>query len=85
MTTTPVTDPLLTSDDVAAYLNVSLRYVRRLVAEQRLPYLKIGAKVRFTACDVEHYLASSRREVPIPLDPDDLWETWMNPEKVECD
>ena len=55
------TDPLLTIDDVAQRLNVGERFVRRLVAERRIGYLKVGAKVRFTRDDVEAFVAASRR------------------------
>jgi excisionase family DNA binding protein len=54
-------DQLLTIDDVAERLNVGERFVRRLVAERRIGYLKVGAKVRFTRDDVEAFVASSRR------------------------
>lgn len=42
--------------EAAAYLNVSDRYVRRLVAERRVPYLKVGRLVRFRPEDLDSYL-----------------------------
>ncbi len=38
----PDVEPLLDVDGVAARLNISVRHVRRLVAERRIPYLKLG-------------------------------------------
>ncbi|MCP4959211.1 MAG: helix-turn-helix domain-containing protein, partial [bacterium] len=44
---------LLTIDEAAERLNVSVRFVRRLVAERRVPYLKIGKFVRFDQDDLD--------------------------------
>ena len=38
---------LLTIEDVADHLGVSVRHVRRLVAERRIPYVKWGHLIRF--------------------------------------
>ncbi len=35
-------EPLLDIDDLATRLGVTARFVRRLVEERRVPYLKIG-------------------------------------------
>lgn len=45
-------DTLLTAHDVARKVRVSTRTVRRLVAEGRLPVIRIGRLVRFRARDV---------------------------------
>lgn len=37
----------LTLSEAAAYLNVTERYVRRLVAERRVAYHKVGRLLRF--------------------------------------
>ena len=42
-----VVPKLLTMDDLAERLGVSQRHVRRLVAEKRVPYLKVGRFIRF--------------------------------------
>lgn len=52
--------PLLTINDVMARLNVGERFVRRLIAERRIGYLKVGAKVRFTREDVDEFVSGSR-------------------------
>jgi hypothetical protein len=38
------------------------RYTRRLIYEQRIPYLKIGSKVFITQADIDHFLNSNRVE-----------------------
>jgi excisionase family DNA binding protein len=42
----------------AIYLNVTERYMRRLVAECRIPYLKVGRLLRFRVGDLDAYLES---------------------------
>ncbi|MHB8246087.1 MAG: helix-turn-helix domain-containing protein [Acidimicrobiales bacterium] len=54
----------LSVSEAAAYLNVNVRYVRRLVAERRVTYLKVGRLLRFRASDLEAYLESCRVEPP---------------------
>lgn len=51
---------LMDVDDVAALLNVSVRHIRRLVFERRIPFLKIGSRVRFEAAAVDQWLATLR-------------------------
>ena len=41
--------PLVDIHSIAAYLGDSERHVRRLVAEQRIPYLKVGRLLRFVS------------------------------------
>jgi excisionase family DNA binding protein len=52
----------LTLADAAAYLNVTERYMRRLVAERRIPFFKVGRLLRFAATDLEAYLEDCRVE-----------------------
>jgi len=53
----------------ARYLNVNERYVRRLVAERRIPFLKVGRLLRFRPRDLEEYLVACevRAAHPHPL------------------
>jgi excisionase family DNA binding protein len=51
---------LLTIDQLAERLGVSTRHVRRLVAEKRVPYLKVGWFVRFDPADVATWLDRGR-------------------------
>ena len=48
--------------EAASYLNVNVRYVRRLVAERRVRYLKVGRLLRFRVEDLETFLDSCRVE-----------------------
>jgi len=53
-------DELLTVDEVAERLRTTARFVRRLIAEQRIPFVRIGKFVRITASDVEAFVAAGR-------------------------
>lgn len=50
----------LTVDQAAEYLNTSQRFVRRLIAERRVAFYKVGAHVRLTAADLEAYVQAGR-------------------------
>lgn len=52
---------LLAIEDVAELLGVGVRHVRRLVAEQRIPYLKWGHLLRFDPAEIESWLDGVRR------------------------
>ena len=54
-------EPLLDVDGVAARLNITVRHVRRLVAERRIPYLKLGNLLRFDPEEVDAWLLGLRR------------------------
>jgi excisionase family DNA binding protein len=58
----------LTLKETASYLNVTERYVRRLVTERRIPYFKVGRLLRFSAIDLDAFIESCRVEPP-PLHP----------------
>lgn len=53
-------DELLTSDEVAQRLRATTRFVRRLVAERRIAYVKVGRLVRFEPAAVEAYIEANR-------------------------
>ncbi|HEV8165048.1 MAG TPA: helix-turn-helix domain-containing protein [Actinomycetota bacterium] len=55
-------DTLLTVDQAAERLGTSVRFVRRLVAERRIAYVKLGRHVRITAGDLEAFIAAGRVE-----------------------
>jgi excisionase family DNA binding protein len=57
-------DELLTTDEVAARLRATPRFVRRLVAERRITYVKVGRLVRFEESAVAAYI-DANRVVPI--------------------
>jgi excisionase family DNA binding protein len=52
---------LLDIDAVAVQLAVTPRHVRRLVAERRIPYLKVGRFIRFDPAEVDAWLDAARR------------------------
>jgi excisionase family DNA binding protein len=54
--------PLLTIEDVAELLSVRPGYVRRLVRERRIPYVKVGKLLRFDPGDLEEWLEAGRVE-----------------------
>jgi excisionase family DNA binding protein len=56
-------DQLLETGALARRLNVTERFVPRLVAERRIPFLKVGRSVRFDPADVEAWL--ERAKVPV--------------------
>ena len=51
---------LITMADVALRLGTSVRHVRRLVAERRIPIVKVGGFVRFEDHEVEHWIDDHR-------------------------
>jgi excisionase family DNA binding protein len=51
---------LLTIDQLAERFGVSTRHVRRLVAERRVPYLKVGKFVRFDPAEIAEWLDRAR-------------------------
>jgi excisionase family DNA binding protein len=53
---------LLDKDELAARLGVSERFVRRLVEERRIPYLKIGRIIRFDPAEIDRWLTPQRVE-----------------------
>jgi excisionase family DNA binding protein len=56
-------DRLLSVEEAAERLGTSTRFVRRLVAERRIAYVKVGRHVRLDPTDVEGFIAASRVEV----------------------
>lgn len=58
---TPIAIPLLDLPAVAERLGVNHRYVRRLVAERRIPFIKLGHLLRFDPCEIEDWLDRARR------------------------
>ena len=56
----------LSLPEATRYLNVTDRYIRRLVAEQRIAYFKVGRLLRFAAVDLDAYLEACRVEPAAP-------------------
>jgi excisionase family DNA binding protein len=59
--------PLLDVQGAADYLNVAPRFVRRLVQERRVAFVRVGRHIRFDVRDLEQFVAAGRVEAPRPL------------------
>jgi len=46
----------LTLGELAGLLHITERHVRRLVAENRIPYTKVGGRLRFNLARVQAWL-----------------------------
>ena len=55
-------DTLLSVDQAAERLGTSVRFVRRLVFERRIAYVKLGRHVRIAEHDLGNYVATGRVE-----------------------
>jgi excisionase family DNA binding protein len=60
MANTDTLPQLLTIDQLADRLGISIRHVRRLIAERRVPYLKVGWLVRFDPTEIASWLDNPR-------------------------
>lgn len=60
--TTQVPAHYLTVGGAAEYLNTSVRFVRRLVAERRIAFHKVGSHVRIGVADLEAFVRAGRVE-----------------------
>jgi excisionase family DNA binding protein len=52
----------LSVPEAALYLNTSVRFVRRLIAERRIAFHKLGAHVRLAVADLDAFIAAGRVE-----------------------
>lgn len=66
----PPARTLLTVEQAALRINMSTRYVRRLVAERRIAFHHIGRSVRLDSADLDAHVAAGRIE---PLTASDAW------------
>ncbi len=53
---------LLTIDEAAVRLGTSPRFIRRLVAERRIAYTKVGKFVRIASTDLDSFITAGRVE-----------------------
>jgi excisionase family DNA binding protein len=58
-------DQLLSPQEVADRLGTSLRFVRRLVLERRIPFIKVGRHVRIATSDLDAFIAAGRVEASV--------------------
>jgi excisionase family DNA binding protein len=64
---TTTRDPLLDVDALAEALGVTPRHIRRLVAERRIPFFKVGKFVRFDPGAIDLWLDQTRVDVQARL------------------
>ena len=55
-------DKLLTVGEAAEFLGTSVRFVRRLIAERRIAYIRVGRHVRIAEADLARFVAAGRVE-----------------------
>jgi excisionase family DNA binding protein len=60
---TPELDTLLSVEQAAERLGTSVRFVRRLVFERRIAFVKVGRHVRIAARDLDAFIRGGRVEV----------------------
>jgi excisionase family DNA binding protein len=56
------TDRLLAVAEAADYCGVGERMIRRLVAERRIAFVKLGKHVRLSTVDLDAFIAAGRVE-----------------------
>ncbi|HET9872062.1 MAG TPA: helix-turn-helix domain-containing protein [Propionibacteriaceae bacterium] len=64
----------LNIDQAAVYLNVSVRFMRRLVADRKIRYYKFGKFLRFDPADLDAFAAAG--EVASGDDSEAVTEAW---------
>jgi excisionase family DNA binding protein len=62
-----MTKRYLTVAEAAEHLNTSVRFVRRLIAERRIAFHRVGRHVRIAVADLDAFVAAGRVE-PITLE-----------------
>jgi excisionase family DNA binding protein len=60
----PRGDELLTVAQAGEYLGTGERFIRRLVAERRIPYVKLGKYVRLQRSALDAFIEAGR----VPID-----------------
>lgn len=53
---------LLTVDQAAERLGTSVRFIRRLRTEGRIPVVKLGKHIRIDSNDLDSFITASRQE-----------------------
>jgi excisionase family DNA binding protein len=56
----------LSVPEAALYLNTSVRFVRRLIAERRIAFHKLGVHVRLALVDLDAFIDAGRVEPITP-------------------
>lgn len=58
-----MTDPLMTSDELASRLKLSRAHIYRMARERRIPHTRIGTHLRFDRAEIEQWLATRHQQV----------------------
>ena len=61
MAPTDTLPTLLDIDQLAKHLGTSHRHLRRLIAEKRIPYVKVGRLIRFDPAEITSWLDQTRQ------------------------
>ena len=64
---TPTSADMLTVEQAAQRLGTQVRFIRRLVAERRIRFYKVGKYVRFHPDDLTAYIEQGRVEAIHPV------------------
>jgi len=67
MTRSDAVPQLLTMDQLAERLGVTHRHVRRMVAERRVPFVRVGRFIRFDPAEISAWLDQARKAALRPL------------------
>jgi excisionase family DNA binding protein len=59
-TRTPLSEPLLTADEVAALLRVPRSTVYELTRTRRLPHIKVDRRTHFVRLDLDAWVVANR-------------------------
>jgi excisionase family DNA binding protein len=57
---TPLSEPLLTADEVAALLRVPRPTIYELTRTRRLPHIKVGRRTLFVRLDLDAWIVANR-------------------------
>jgi excisionase family DNA binding protein len=62
----PAASGMIGVDELASELGVTVRYVRRVVAERRIRYVKVGHLVRFERQAIDSWIEANKVEAIVP-------------------
>jgi excisionase family DNA binding protein len=65
-----IADQLLTGEAAAERMSTSARFIRRLIAERRIEFVKVGRHVRISESALAAFIAAGRVQ---PMAPPDVW------------
>lgn len=51
-------EPLMTVADLATYLSVGERKIRQHIAEETIPFVRLGGSIRFRRTDIDGWIES---------------------------